>query len=162
MSFEVFGSYGAGSRDSATLRASGYLFVPRAMLVEIKAADATELVLLYDRKESWLAIRAASKDDPQNVRREVIREKSGSVVNIVPLLRSYRLPQPKRKVRLTTWIDEASPMIVMDMNELPDPTLPHPDAMADSDANEQPRDIKAQAEPAMASDREDFDDDIPF
>lgn len=118
MPFEVFSSYGAGSRDTATLRASGYLFIPRAMMLSLGAAEAREVVLLYDKDALQIAVQLPGETDPQHVRREVIREKSGTAVNIMPLLRANKLSQPRKKVKLPAHVEDLIPMVVIDVREL--------------------------------------------
>jgi hypothetical protein len=115
MGFEVFSAYGAASRDQATLRASGYLFVPSGMIQAIAAEGVTHVVLMYDKAATKLAIRAPRDDETPEVWREVVHEKSGIVVNIVPLLKTYKLQQPKKKVKLPAQVDSEQPWVVIDM-----------------------------------------------
>lgn len=117
MAFETFSAYGAGARDTATLRASGYLFVPRAMMQAIGGVAAKHVVLLFDRENNKLAIRLPDNDDPDYARREVAHEKSGIVVNVIPLLRAYKLERPTKKLKLPATVENDSQMVVVDMSD---------------------------------------------
>lgn len=114
MAFQIFTSYGAASRSEATLRASGYLFLPRAMMLGIGAdSDTTKVVLLYDAAQSLLAIRLPRFDDFENAQRDVSQEKSGTAVNIVPLLKTMKLVRPKKKLSLP--VEQQDDMLVVNM-----------------------------------------------
>src|SRR5579863_4478283 len=102
MPFEVFDAYGAASRPEATLRASGHLFISRGIVKRSGREDATYYQLQFDEDTDRMAIRMCRNYDKiseQGVR-EVIQEKSGIAINIVPLLRYYNFPMPKTKVVL--------------------------------------------------------------
>ena len=118
MSFEVFSAYGAGARDQATLRASGYLFVPKAMMQAIGADTTKHVVLLFDKENSQLAIRMPEERDPENTRREVAHAKSGTVVNVVPLIKAYKLEHPQKKVKLPAKVSNEEPWVIVDMTEV--------------------------------------------
>lgn len=118
MAFELFDSYGAGARNEATLRASGYLFLSKSMIQAIHADKEKFLVLMYDREENKLGVRVPTPNDPESARREVSIEKSGIAINIVPVLKSYGLEKPKKKARLPVAI--AQQMIIVEMGKLTD------------------------------------------
>jgi len=117
MAFEVFSAYGAGARDAATLRASGYLFIPRAMMQAIGGVSTKHVVLMFDKENNQLAIRLPEEQDPEYARREVAHEKSGTVVNVIPLLRTYKLEQPQKKLKLPAKVSDEAPWVLVDMNE---------------------------------------------
>ncbi len=118
MAFEVFSSYGAAGREEATLRASGYLFVSKALLQQIDAERVTAVVLLYDKETSRLGVlAAASIEHSEDQIRLVSAENSGIAVNIVPVLRRYKLPHPSKKVKLGVEIED-NKMLVIDMKPL--------------------------------------------
>jgi len=113
MAFEIFTAYGAAARGEATLRASGYLFLSRALMGRIRAEESQHVVLLYDPETNRLGIRPANGSDSAEIQRAVSLEPSGTAVNIVPVLRCYDIRQPKKKVRLEAKVEEN--MLVIDL-----------------------------------------------
>jgi hypothetical protein len=114
MPFQVFTSYGAASRIEATLRASGYLFIPQALFDQISdSGDTTKLVLLVDAEHMKLGVRLATDTDPASALRDATKENSGVSVNIVPIMRTMKLVKPKKKLRLDVTVD--GNMLVLSM-----------------------------------------------
>ena len=114
MGFEIFTSYGAAARSEATLRASGYLFLPRAMTLRIGVVEQQKkLVLLVDAENCLLGIRMPKEDDPEDSLRDVSHEISGIAINIVPVLKTMQLVKPKRK--LTLPVEQQHHMLVVNM-----------------------------------------------
>jgi hypothetical protein len=114
MPFQVFTSYGAASRSEATLRASGYLFIPQALFDQISdSGDTTKLVLLVDAEHMKLGVRLATDTDPASALRDATKENSGVSVNIVPIMRTMKLVKPKKKLRLDVTVD--GNMLVLSM-----------------------------------------------
>lgn len=120
MSYEIFTAYGAGARDSATLRASGYLFVPKRLMQLIEGEQSQKVVLLFNKEKQEIVVRLPCDQDPPEALREVILEKSGTAINVVPLLKAYKFDLPSKKVKLPAKFDELSYWIVMDMKDVPD------------------------------------------
>ena len=115
MGFEVFTAYGVAARGEATLRASGYLFLSKALLQRIGVEGADEqLVLLYDKAAAKLGIRRPQEGDPTEALRSLSNEPSGAAVNVVPLLKFYGIARPKQKLRLETTYEGG--FLVVDMN----------------------------------------------
>lgn len=122
MAFEVFTAYGAAARGEATLRASGYLFLSRALMGRIHAEESEHLVLLYDAETNRLGVRPANGSDSAEIQRAASREPSGTAVNIVPVLRCYDMKQPKRKVRLDAKVEKE--ILVIDLTPIRDAEPP--------------------------------------
>lgn len=99
MAFTIFEAYGAASRPEATLRASGYLFLSKGILKRAGNEEATHIQLLFDEESNRLGMNFYDEMldgvDLPGVR-ELSQEKSGVSVNILPLLRYYGFPDPKR------------------------------------------------------------------
>ncbi|MGE0582854.1 MAG: hypothetical protein AB7P31_12080 [Steroidobacteraceae bacterium] len=72
---------------------------------------------MYDKESNLLAVRLPEDQDAENMRREVAHEKSGTVVNIVPLLRTYKLEQPAKKLKLPARVSDDAPWVIVDMKE---------------------------------------------
>jgi hypothetical protein len=110
MAYVRFSAYGAGSRERCTLRASGYLFIPKAMVMALSGVPPKSVVLLYDSEAMKLGVTPYdSLTDDSTEERQVSKEDSGIAVNIVPLLRAYRLEKPSKKIMLDAKVTTISP-----------------------------------------------------
>lgn len=120
MAFEVFDAYGAATRPEATLRASGYLFLSRGITKRAGNENATHAQLLYDESSDRLGIKLGSEVDAlvDGGYREASREKSGIAVNLLPLLRYYRLPIPKYVGKQVLPVEFDGGMIVIELKPL--------------------------------------------
>lgn len=126
MSWEVFSAYGAASRHEATLRASGYLFISKAILKRAGVEDATHYEILYDEEHDRLGIRLYNNEvdtETEGSVRELMTEKSGVAISMLPLLRYYGIMKPSKKYGLPVSFPEEG-MIAMSLKQLKedDPT----------------------------------------
>lgn len=122
MSFEIFDAYGAATRPEATLRVSGYLFLSRGILKRAGNEKATHTQLLYEEAKDRLGIKLGSDIDAlvSHGFKEATREKSGVSVNLLPLLRYYRLPEPKVTGKRVLPVEFEGDMIVIELKSLRD------------------------------------------
>lgn len=120
MAFKLFDAYGAANRPEATLRASGYLFLSRGILKRGGNEDATHAQLLYDEAEDRLGIKLGGDVDVllDNGFKDISREKSGASVNLLPLLRYYRFPEPKAMGKRVLPVEFEKEMIVIELKPL--------------------------------------------
>lgn len=119
MGFKVFEEYGAAARDGATLRVSGYLFLSKGLLRRVDAENAQGARLLYDEEGACLGVEFYDDYDKNRTEiRALSREKSGSAINILPLLRFYGYGKPIEKQTLK--VEKQGAMLVMDLSMLSD------------------------------------------
>lgn len=144
MAFKIFDAYGAASRPEATLRASGYIFLSRGILRRAGIEDATHAQLMYDEEADRLGIKLyTSIDAPkEQSTREMSVERSGASVNILPLIRFYNLPDPKKLGKRVLPVQFEEGLVVIDMKDF--------------------RSGKLKAAPEKEETESEFDDDIPF
>lgn len=145
--FQVFDAYGAASRPEATFRSSGYLFLSRGILKRAGNEHATHAQLLFDETDNRLGIKLCGADEAgASARgvREVILERSGASVNLVPLLRYFGFPEAKVIGKRVLPVTFDKGLIVTELQSL-------------REAEAKPKGVQAPP-----PDPEDFDDDIPF
>jgi len=135
--------------------------------------NATRAQLMYDEAENRLGIRLYDEsDESQHASiRDVSPEKSGIAINLLPLLRYYGLPEPKKVGKRVLPITVEGKVIAVDLKALREkepeggkhsPAL-RPPVVAPprpSPAAAPARSAPSPARPAQAV--EEFDDDIPF
>jgi hypothetical protein len=98
MGFELFDNYGAASRGEATLRASGYLFIPSALLQRHRIKSAEYVEVYYDDKERLVGLKFYENEQKErHAQRKASQEKSGVAVNLLPLLRQWGVDKPTKK-----------------------------------------------------------------
>lgn len=122
MAWEVFAAYGAASRHEATLRASGYLFISKAILKRANQEDATHFEMLYDEEHDRLGIKfwnnkVDEDEGKEGSVRELMTEKSGVAISLMPLLRYYGITKPSKKYGLAVTFPEEG-MIAMSLKPL--------------------------------------------
>lgn len=146
LAFKVFDAYGAASRPEATLRASGYLFLSKGIMKRAGHERATHAQLMFDEETDRLGVKLFREliDAPDDgTARDLSPEKSGSSVNLTPLLRYYGLPEPKHVGKQVFNVTFEDNVIVIDLKEY--------------------RNMKPDGEPTTTKvTAEDFDDDIPL
>lgn len=150
MAFKVFTAFGAGSRLEATLRANSYLFLSHGILKRAGYEHAISAQLMFDEETDRLGIklfRNGEAPSGDQTIRDMSKERSGKSVNILPLLRFYGLPDPKKVGRQVLPVTFEDGLVVVDLKglrnakELPEGQAAAPD--------------KEEAESEL-------DDDIPF
>lgn len=119
MAFKIFDAYGAASRPEATLRASGYIFLSKGILKRAGAEDATHAQLMYDEEQDRLGIRLYGMLDAPNDQstREMSVERSGASINILPLIRFYNLPDPKKMGKRILPVQFEDGLVVIEMRD---------------------------------------------
>lgn len=122
MGFKIFTEYGASSRNEATLRVSGYLFISNAILKRLNVDTSGEeiqqgAILLFDEDSNLLGIKLSEEyDQKQQDQRKLSKEQSGAAINILPLLRFYGFDKPTEKHLLK--VDVRENMYVIDLSEI--------------------------------------------
>jgi hypothetical protein len=97
MAFKKFVDYGAASRDEATLRVSGNLFLSKSIVGKSNIADPQYALLYVDEDELKVGIEFFSQDTGEKALRKVSKEKSGYSVNLTPILRHMGIGERKKK-----------------------------------------------------------------
>jgi len=120
MAFQIFDAYGAASRPEATLRASGYLFLSKGILKRAGDEHAKYCQVLFDEENSLLGIKLIDSGTSDLAAaagvKEMMIEKSGASVNLVPLMKFYGIPKRKDKTVLEVKFDEG--LIVIPISAL--------------------------------------------
>jgi hypothetical protein len=150
VAFKVFTAYGAGSRLEATLRANGYLFLSHGILKRAGYEDAIAAQLMYDEDSDRLGVKLFHNGQPRIADptiRDMSKERSGKSVNILPLIRFYNLPDPKKVGRQVFPVTFEDGLVVIDLKSL-------------RNAKELPAGQTAEQEKETEDSA--FDDDIPF
>lgn len=150
MAFKVFTAFGAGSRLEATLRANGYLFLSLGILKRAGYEEAIAAQLMYDEETDRLGIhlfRNGEAPSDDTTIRDMSKERSGKSVNIIPLIRFYNLPDPKKVGRQVLPVAFEDGLVIIDMKGL-----------------RNAKELPAEQAAAQQKEAEDsgFDDDIPF
>ena len=97
MAFKKFVDYGAASRDEATLRVSGNLFLSKSIVSKTKIPDPQYALLYVDEDELKVGIEFFAEDNGDKALRKVSGEKSGYSVNLAPILRHIGIADRKKK-----------------------------------------------------------------
>lgn len=131
MSYEKFTAYGAGSRDKCTLRASGYLFVPRGLCTAAGESSPTKVLLYFDETEQKLAIvpfEPLLEDDRDA--RDTSVEPSGVAIHLVPLLKVYGYAKPSKKILLDAVVIDFQEKKAIEIDMRGVPTARAPEAVS--------------------------------
>jgi len=122
MALKVFDGYGAASRPEATLRVSGYLFLPKGILKRGGRESATHCELMFDDANDDLGVRLLDKeidDVSAETVRPLVPEKSGCSIGVMPLLRYFAFPpKPTKKKRTLPVSFQTNNVIVMNLRDL--------------------------------------------
>ena len=148
MAFQVFDAYGAASRPEATFRSSGYLFLSRGILKRAGNEKATHAQLMFDEADDRLGIRLCGAGEElagEPGVREMVLERSGASVTLVPLLRYFGFPEAKAIGKRVLPVTFEKGLIVTGLEPLRE-------ARAETE-----QEVKALPAPS-----EEIDDDIPF
>jgi hypothetical protein len=98
MGFELFTEYGAASRDEATIRARGSIFLSDAIVNRANVSDPQAAKLYYDKTTDRLGIELLAKYDASDkAQRKISKERSGISVNANPILRYFGFPLGEKK-----------------------------------------------------------------
>ena len=117
MAFEKFTEYGAAVREEATIRVSGYVFLPKAFIKRSFGQDPQGAALYTDKENGKIAIELLSQyDSSDRSIRKVTEENSGYALNILPLLQYLGIGKLKEKFCAVLAYEEGK--IVLNVNDL--------------------------------------------
>ena len=117
MAFQLFEEYGSASREHATLRASGAIFLPNAVLnqSEVSSPEAARLHFDVEGKKLGIELVAKLVKGDRSARKMSV-EGSGRSISVQPVLRFYGLNQPAKKLDLN--VAQENGMLVVDLASL--------------------------------------------
>lgn len=116
MGFQLFKEYGAASREEATIRSRGTIFLSDAILNRISMKNAEAFQLLFDEERCALAIELLETYERKNrAQRKISQERSGVAINAAPMLRYFNFRLGKKR---SVEVEIDGKLVVLDLSEL--------------------------------------------
>lgn len=117
MAFRLFTEFGAASRDEATIRARGGIFLSYAITKRAGIGKPESARLYFDEDSDRIGIEMLdSGDSNDKSQRKVSKEKSGVAVNAAALFRYYGFELGKKR---SAPVELDGNLIVIDVSEMP-------------------------------------------